>query len=132
MAVYEHLYGAYEGEAQSAWSRFLVIPRYAVREVFKSKLLTSFFVLCFIYPLIAAILVYLRHNANAVALLQINIQELLPIDASFFRTFLEVQGTFLVHPDGACRAAADLARSGEQRFAALSVPAAFPDRVRAR
>src|SRR5215204_5172814 len=94
MAVYEHLYGAYEGEAQSAWSRFLVIPRYAVREVFKSKLFTSFFVLCFIYPLIAAILVYLRHNANAVALLQINIQELLPIDASFFRTFLEVQGTF--------------------------------------
>jgi len=94
MAVYEHLYGAYEGDAQSAWSRFLVIPRYAVREVFKSKLFTSYFVLCFIYPLIAAILVYLRHNANAVALLQINIQELLPIDASFFRTFLEVQGTF--------------------------------------
>ena len=94
MAVYEHLYGAYEGEAQSAWSSFLVIPRYAVREVFKSKLLTTFFVLCFVYPLIAAILVYLRHNANAVALLQINIQELLPIDASFFRTFLEVQGVF--------------------------------------
>ena len=39
MAVYEHLYGAYEGEAHSAWSRFLVIPRYALREVFKSKLL---------------------------------------------------------------------------------------------
>ena len=41
MAVYEHLYGAYEGESQSAWSRFLVIPRYAVREVFKSKLLST-------------------------------------------------------------------------------------------
>ena len=94
MAVYEHLYGAYEGEAHSAWSRFLVIPRYALREVFKSKLFTTIFILCFIYPLIAAILVYLHHNANALALLQINVRELLPIDASFFRTFLEVQGAF--------------------------------------
>ena len=94
MAVYEHLYGAYEGESHSAWSRFLVIPRYALREVFKSKLLVTIFILCFIYPLIATILVYLRHNANAIALLQINVSELLPIDASFFRTFLEVQGAF--------------------------------------
>ena len=94
MAVYEHLYGAYEGEAHSALSRFLVIPRYALREVFKSKLFVAVFVLCFIYPLIAAILVYLHHNANALALLQINVQELLPIDNTFFRTFVEVQGAF--------------------------------------
>lgn len=94
MAVYEHLYGAYEGESHTPWSRFLVIPRYALREVFNSKLLTTIFILCFIYPLIAAILVYLHHNVNALALLQINVRELLPIDASFFRTFLEVQGAF--------------------------------------
>ena len=94
MAVYEHLYGAYEGEAQPALARFLVIPRYAIKEVFKSKLFTTFFILCFIYPLIAAILVYLRHNANALALLQINVAELLPIDNTFFRTFVEVQGAF--------------------------------------
>src|SRR5688500_9957047 len=94
MAVYEHLYGAYEGESHSALSRFLVIPRYALREVFKSKLFTGIFIVCFIYPLIATIIVYLHHNANALALLQINVRELLPIDASFFRTFLEVQGGF--------------------------------------
>ena len=94
MAVYEHLYGAYEGESHSSWSRFLVIPRYALREVFKSMLFTTIFILCFIYPLIATILVYLHHNVNALALLQINVRELLPIDASFFRTFLEVQGAF--------------------------------------
>jgi ABC-2 type transport system permease protein len=94
MAVYEHLYGSYEGESQSALSRFLVIPRYALRDVFKSKLLTTFFVICFVYPLIAAILVYLRHNANALALLQINLSELIPIDATFFKTFIEVQGVF--------------------------------------
>jgi len=94
MAVYEQLYGAYEGEPQSAFARFLVIPRYALREMFKSKLVTAIFLLCFVYPLIAAILVYLRHNVNAVALLQIDVLELIPIDASFFRTFMEVQGAF--------------------------------------
>ena len=94
MAVYEHRYRAYEGELHSAWSRFLVIPRYALREVFKSKLFTTLFILCFIYPLIAAILVYLRHNANAVSLLQINISELLPIDNTFFATFVSMQGSF--------------------------------------
>ncbi len=94
MAVYEHLYRAYEGESPTAWSRFLVIPRYALREVFKSKLFTTIFILCFIYPLVAAILVYLHHNANALALLQINVRELLPIDATFFNTLIEVQGAF--------------------------------------
>ena len=94
MADYENLNGAYDGEAHTQWSRFLVIPRYALREVFKSKLFTTIFILCFIYPLIAAILVYLHHNSNALALLQINVKELLPIDASFFRTFIEVQGAF--------------------------------------
>lgn len=94
MAVYEHLYGAYVGESQSALSRFLVIPRYALRDIFKSKLVTGMFLLCFIYPLIAAILVYLRHNTNALALLQINVVELIPIDATFFSTFVVVQGAF--------------------------------------
>ncbi len=94
MAVYEHLYNAYEGESPTALSRFLVIPRYALREVFKSKIFTTIFILCFIYPLVSAILVYLHHNVNALALLQINVRELLPIDNTFFRTFLEVQGGF--------------------------------------
>src|SRR5215203_5171252 len=94
MAVYEHLYGSYEGESHTPLSRFLVIPRYALRETFKSKLFTTTFILCFIYPLIATIIVYLHHNVNALGLLQINVRELLPIDASFFRTFIEIQGGF--------------------------------------
>ena len=82
MAVYEHLYGVYEGESHSSWSRFFVIPRYALREVFKSKLFVTIFILCFVYPLIATIIVYLHHNVNALSLLQINVRELLPIDGS--------------------------------------------------
>lgn len=92
MAVYEHSYNVYDGDRHSAASRFLVLPKYALRDVFASKLLTTFFILCFVSPLIFAILVYLHHNTNALQMLQLNVAELVPIDASFFQTFVEIQG----------------------------------------
>ena len=57
MAVYEHTYKRYAGPLTPEWSRFLIIPRHAYRDVFKSKLFTAFFSLCFIPLLIEAILV---------------------------------------------------------------------------
>ena len=75
-------------------NRFLVIPRHAFRDVFKSKLFTAFFVFCFIPLLVEAILIYLHHNVNALAILQVNVRELLPIDASFFMTFASIQNGF--------------------------------------
>lgn len=94
MAVYEHTYKQYLGKLTPEWSRFLVIPRHAFRDVFKSKLFTAFFVVCFIPLLIEAILIYLHHNVNALAILQVNVRELVPIDASFFQTFVNLQGSF--------------------------------------
>jgi ABC-2 type transport system permease protein len=98
MAVYEQTYKQYAGPLRPEWSRFLIIPRHAYRDVFKSKLFTAFFVLCFSPLLLEAILIYLHHNANALQIMRINAQQVLPIDASFFQTFTEVQGglAFLV------------------------------------
>jgi len=94
MAVYEHTYKQYLGKLTPEWSRFLVIPRHAFRDVFKSKLFTAFFVVCFIPLLIEAILIYLHHNVNALAILKVDVRELIPIDAFFFQTFVNLQGTF--------------------------------------
>jgi ABC-2 type transport system permease protein len=94
MAVYEHTYKQYLGKLTPEWSRFLVIPRHAFRDVFRSKLFTAFFIVCFIPLLIEAILIYLHHNVNAIAILKVNIQELIPIDAFFFQTFVNVQAGF--------------------------------------
>ena len=94
MAVYEHNYKQYLGKLTPEWSRFLVIPRHAFRDVFKSKLFTAFFVICFIPLLVEAILIYLHHNVNALAILQVNVRELVPIDATFFQTFVNLQGSF--------------------------------------
>jgi len=95
MAVYEHTYRRYAGVVTPEWNRFLIIPRHALRDVFKSKLFTAFFVICFIPLLVEAILIYLRHNVNALPILQVkNVTDLLPIDASFFQFFVNFQGGF--------------------------------------
>lgn len=93
MAVYEHTYKRYDGRLTPEWSRFLIIPQHAYRDVFKSKLFTAFFALCFIPLLVEAILIYLHHNVEALALMRVNVRELLPIDASFFQFFVNLQGS---------------------------------------
>ena len=35
MAVYEHTYKEYAGELTPEWSRFLIIPRHAYKDVFR-------------------------------------------------------------------------------------------------
>src|SRR6185295_8304309 len=94
MAVYEHTYRRYAGRLTPEWSRFLIIPRHAFRAVFKSKLFTAFFVVCFLPLLVEAILIYLHHNINALALMKLDAREVVPIDAYFFQTFVNIQGGF--------------------------------------
>jgi ABC-2 type transport system permease protein len=91
MAVYEQVYTPYEGATTPTWTRFLVIPRYAFRDLFRSKLLTGFFAICFVYPIVAAIIIYLHHNANALAIFQLPVDEIIPINNTFFRYFIAAQ-----------------------------------------
>jgi ABC-type transport system involved in multi-copper enzyme maturation permease subunit len=104
MAVYEHTYKPYLGKLTPEWSRFLVIPRHAFRDVFKSKLFTAFFVLCFVPLLVEMVLIYLHHNFAALTILNTSVKDLFPIDASFFQTFVNIQAalgffiTLLVGP----------------------------------
>src|SRR6476659_9861686 len=91
MAVYEQTYKRYAGALTPEWSRFLIIPRHAYRAVFGSKLFTAFFVICFLPLLVEAILIYLHHNVSALAILKVNVRELIPIDASFFQFWVNFQ-----------------------------------------
>ena len=115
MAVYEHGYKPYAGALTPSWSRFLIIPRHAYRDVFQSKFFIAFFAICFIYPLVAAILIYLHHNVNALSMLKIgDVRELIPINASFFYTFITTQcslGFFLTLLIGPPLVSRDLANN---------------------
>ncbi|HEY7181522.1 MAG TPA: hypothetical protein VIC84_08885 [Blastocatellia bacterium] len=94
MAVYEHTYKPYEDKLTSAWSRFLVLPRYAYQDLFKYKLFTALFVLCYVCPLIYTVLIYLRHNTAALAIFGLSNSDMvsaLPIGGGFFFIFTNIQ-----------------------------------------
>jgi ABC-2 type transport system permease protein len=94
MAVYEQTYKPYKGKLTPEWNRFLILPRHTLRGVFNSKLFTAFYVLCFLPLLLEAVLIYLHHNVTALAIMNLNARQLIPIDGSFFQTFVVVQGAF--------------------------------------
>ena len=71
MAVLERTYKRYEGVLSPEWSRFLIIPRHAFRDVFRSKIFTGLYALSFSVPLVFAVLIYLRHNVEAMAILSL-------------------------------------------------------------
>jgi ABC-2 type transport system permease protein len=98
MAVYEHTYRNYAGPLTPEWSRFLIIPRHALQDIFKwnvfSVLLVICFVVSFIPLLVESILIYLHHNVSVLATWQLNVSELIPINGSFFQVFVNIQGGF--------------------------------------
>jgi|tagenome__1003787_1003787.scaffolds.fasta_scaffold20777046_2 ABC-2 type transport system permease protein len=94
MAVYERNYGRYKGELTPEWSRFLIPPRYAWKDVFDSRAFVGFLVLCFLLPFAGLQMIYLHHNLAALKLLNLPLEQLneaLPIDAGFFRQGIEIQ-----------------------------------------
>jgi ABC-2 type transport system permease protein len=91
VAVYRRTYASYTGTLTPAWSRWMVLFRYARRNLFKSKFQTAFFVICFFYPLLCLAAIYLANNLAF--LQQIGApNELLTIDNKFFFYFMNVQG----------------------------------------
>ena len=65
MAVYKRTYKAYHGALTPAWSRFTVLSRYGLRNLFNSRPFTAFTVLCFVPFLGWLIATYVVHSTTA-------------------------------------------------------------------
>ncbi len=93
MAVYKRSYRGYTGARTSEWSRFAVIPRYAYRDLFHSKIMTAFFVLCYVAPLILLFLIYFAHSWGRIAALfgERGSSSPIAINEQFFLVFLNIQ-----------------------------------------
>ncbi len=127
MAVYKRSYRGYAGPLTPEWSRFAIIPRYAYRDLFHSKIMTAFFVVCFVPPLVFLFLIYFAHNFSHLAALVNGHASRSPIsiDGNFFLDLSGLSRRAGVHPHGLRRTGPDLARSRQPRLAALSLPAVF-------
>jgi ABC-2 type transport system permease protein len=92
VAVYRRTYTSYVGRLTPEWSRCLVLFRYARRNLFRSKLQTALFVLCFFYPLASLIMIYVAHNLSFLERFGNIDGSFVSIDSKFFYVFLQVQG----------------------------------------
>jgi ABC-2 type transport system permease protein len=86
MAVYKRTYKPYDGELTPEWSRLLILPRFAWRSLFQTRFLLIFYVICFFYPVGAAIALYLNHNLSF-------LQQYLPTQQ---KHLFEVSGPFFM------------------------------------
>jgi ABC-2 type transport system permease protein len=116
MAVYKKTYRPYDGGLTASWRRFLVIPRYAFEDLHRSRFLTIFFIASFIYPLIAALIIWVQHNASALGLFGAQgANRLISINVVFFMTVLGWQSMlalFLASFVGPGQVSPDLANNG--------------------
>lgn len=99
MAIFDRSYHAYTGRLTPMWSRFLVPARYAMQDAFSSRIFLAFFLSCFLWPLACAVVIYLRYNSEALAVLQIVPADLFQINATMFRDFfmnVQAGAAFLV------------------------------------
>ena len=108
MAVYGRSYRRYTGESTPAWSRFLILPRYAYETVFKSKLFLVFYAFCFLMPILGLLAIYLYNNLSILTFLdasqQADLKDFFSIGRAFFFRGMWIQGAasfilvFLVGP----------------------------------
>ena len=95
MAVYERTYKRYTGPITPTQTRFLILPKYAFKDVFKGKLMVAFCVLCLVFPLWSGAVIYLSNNADFLSIFpNFQLSDFLSIDSEFFFTFLKVQAWF--------------------------------------
>jgi ABC-2 type transport system permease protein len=94
VAVHKRAYRPYEGPLTAERWRFLVLPRYGLLELFESRLLTVFAVLCFVPFLVEASAIYIAYSPAVRALLEIPSASDFVRTPAFFVVTLTVQGWF--------------------------------------
>lgn len=100
MAVYERSYKSYLGYLTPERGRFLVLPRYAYKDVMRSKAFIGFMFVCWLLPLALSLIIYLPHNSSFLRLVQAapaDITGFFNYDETFFLLWFMVPVTFLAY-----------------------------------
>lgn len=89
--VAERIFEPYSGPHTGDRARLAVIPRFAYAELFRSKVALVVFASGFVVPAAWALIIYLRHNVDALTALNIRLDEIMTIDATLFIRLLFIQ-----------------------------------------
>jgi len=91
MAVYKRRYKPYTGPLTPRWSRFFVLTRYAMGDLFQSRFFVALLFFCMLPVLAGAAFIYVVNSETAQAILKLGKQSFLVVDARFFCNFLIAQ-----------------------------------------
>jgi ABC-2 type transport system permease protein len=92
MAVYKKTYSRYDGPLTATWSRFTVLPRYIIEDMYRSRILAILSVVSMVWPLLGAVAIYLNHNLSVLKLANLQTQgKLFEIDDRFFLLYMGFQ-----------------------------------------
>ncbi len=89
MAVLKRGYRTYDGALTSRQWRFLVLTRYALKQIFSSRILGGILVLSTIPTLVAIGMVYVANTDVARALLSLDPRQLVQVNNIFFMRWLQ-------------------------------------------
>jgi ABC-2 type transport system permease protein len=101
MAVHRRGHRQYDGPRTSETWRFWILARYAFTQVFQSRLLVIFYVVCFVPTVVALTAVYLSSHVDVLVSMFPGAQvptdfELVPVSEGFFLTLMTIQSTLSI------------------------------------
>ena len=96
MAVYKRGYTRYTGPLTGAWTRFMVLPRYAWRKLYQQRLVLLLTMAAFVWPILCAGFVYLTNRAELLQGLDKDFRAFIQVNGRFFSIFMYVQGGIAV------------------------------------
>jgi ABC-type transport system involved in multi-copper enzyme maturation permease subunit len=96
MAVFQKAYQGFDGPLSTPHHRTLVIFRYALADVFRSRLFAAFFAVCFLPTLGMLCFIYMYYNLELLTQFDIPVEDLMTIDGDFFALLMQLPQMFLV------------------------------------
>ncbi len=96
MAIFQKAYQGYTGPLSPTLSRMLVIFRYALADVFRSRLFVAFFFVSLLLPLLLMCALYVYHNLELLLQFDVDLNGLTAIDGNVFAIAMQIpQNTLL-------------------------------------
>jgi ABC-2 type transport system permease protein len=96
MAIYKLGYQRYQGPRTSRWTRFMVLPRSAWRQLYQQRLVVMLTVVAFVWPLLCAAFIYVSNHATLLQGLDPEFRQFIQVNGEFFAIFMYVQSGFAV------------------------------------
>jgi ABC-type transport system involved in multi-copper enzyme maturation permease subunit len=92
MAVYKRRYNSYTGARTPQWSRFFVLTRFALADLFKSRFFVLLLILCIVPCLFSAGFIFVANNKTLQLLMQLRSEtDFFKVESQYFIVVMIVQ-----------------------------------------